>query len=66
MALRPPFDLGEIVVLKVDTPGPAGVGLAHLEDYVVYVRGGEVGKTYKVKISHVGRTYAQADIIARV
>ena len=63
MALRPPVETGEVVKVKVDTPGPAGVGLAHWEDYVIYVRLGEVGHTYSVKIRHAGRTYAEGDIV---
>ena len=60
---RPPVDMGEVVKVKIDTLGPAGVGLAHWEDYVIYVRNGEVGKSYQVKIKHVGRTFAEGDII---
>ncbi|VVB56651.1 TRAM domain protein [uncultured archaeon] len=63
MSSRPPVDAGEVVKVKVDTPGPAGAGLAHWEDYVIYVRGGEPGKTYQVKIRHVGRTFAEGDIV---
>ena len=63
MAIRAPVDVGEVVKVKVDTPGPAGMGLAHWEDYVIYVRAGVVGQTHRVKIRHVGRTYAEGDIV---
>ena len=63
MASRPPVDAGEVVKVHIDTPGPAGMGLAHWEDYVIYVRNGVVGQTHQVKIRHAGRTYAEGDIV---
>jgi len=63
MTSRAAIDVGDVLTVKIDVNGPAGVGLAHWEEYVIYVRGGEVGKTHKVKIRHVGRTFAEGDIV---
>lgn len=63
MVNRPPVDLGEVVKVKIDTLGPTGVGLAHWEDYVIYVKNGVVGQMHQVKIRHVGRTFAEGDIV---
>lgn len=63
MASSPPVEDGEVIKVTIDTAGPAGVGLAHLEDYVLYVHGGAVGSTHRVKIKKAHRTYAEAEVV---
>lgn len=58
-----PVEDGEVIKVTIDTAGPAGVGLAHMEEYVLYVHGGVVGATCRVKIRKAHRTYAEAEVV---
>ena len=52
-----------MIKVTIDTAGPAGIGLAHVEDYVLYVHGASAGQTCKVKIKKIHRTYADAEVV---
>ena len=63
MTADPPVNEGQIIKVTIDTAGPAGIGLAHVEDYVLYVHGASAGQTCKVKIKKIHRTYADAEVV---
>ncbi len=63
MATDAPVEDGQVLKVTIDMAGPAGVGLARLDDYVLYVHGGAVGVTCRVKIRKAHRTYAEAEVV---
>lgn len=52
---------GKIVEVTVDALGRNGDGIAHVEDFVVFIRGVQVGDTLKVKIQDIKQSFAFAD-----
>lgn len=57
-----PVSEGETVEIEVEDLGSKGDGIARVEGFVVFVPGGEVGKSYDVEITSVGRKFAFAEI----
>ncbi len=56
----PPVAIGDILSVAIDTAGPHGQGIAHLDNFIIFVENIAVGVKAKVKITHLGRTYANA------
>ena len=54
-----PVELGQVVQVQVDASSPTGEGIAHIDEFVIFVTGAKVGQTARVKITKVGRTFAQ-------
>ncbi len=57
-----PVAEGETVELEIEDLGSKGDGIARVEGFVVFVPGGEVGETYDVEITSVGRKFAFGEI----
>lgn len=57
-----PVEEGEIVELEIEDLGSKGDGIARVEGFVVFVPGGEVGESYDVEITSVGRKFAFGEI----
>lgn len=57
-----PVSEGETVELDIEDLGSKGDGIARVEGFVVFVPGGEVGKSYEVEITSVGRKFAFGEI----
>ena len=53
-----PVEEGQTVELTIDSKGGRGDGIAHVEGFVIFVAGAEVGEKCQVKITKVARTYA--------
>jgi len=62
--LSRPVEEGKEYEVTIDAQGSKGDGIAHIEGFVVFVAGGRVGQTVKVKITSVRRTFAIGEIIA--
>lgn len=58
-----PVEEGKVYELTIDAKGAKGDGIAHLEGFVIFVSGGEAGKTVKVKITAVKRTFAIGQVV---
>ncbi len=58
-----PVEEGKVYTLTIDAKGAKGDGIAHLEGFVIFVSGGEAGKTVKVKITAVKRTFATGQVV---
>ena len=54
-----PVELGQVLEVVVDAAGPHGQGVAHIEEFVIFVTGGKVGQAARVKITKVARTFAE-------
>lgn len=57
-----PVSEGEIVEVEVEDLGEKGDGIARVDGFVVFVPGGEVGESYDVEVTSVGRKFAFAEI----
>lgn len=53
-----PVEEGREYEVTIDAKGAKGDGIAHVEGFVVFVSGGNVGETVKVRITSVKRTFA--------
>ncbi|MBM4241722.1 MAG: TRAM domain-containing protein [Euryarchaeota archaeon] len=58
---RAPLDVGEEYDVKIEDLGKEGDGLTHIEGFVVFVPGTQVGDEVKVKITSVRRSFAFAE-----
>ncbi len=56
----PPVAVGDILAVTIDTAGPRGQGIVHLDNFILFVENIATGTKAKVKITHLGRTYANA------
>jgi predicted RNA-binding protein with TRAM domain len=57
-----PVEEGETVELEIEDLGSKGDGIARVEGFVIFVPGGEVGESYDVEITSVGRKFAFGEI----
>lgn len=57
-----PVDEGDVVEVEIDDLGSKGDGIARVDGFVIFVPGGEVGETYDVEVTSVGRKFAFAEI----
>lgn len=57
-----PVDEGDVVEVEIDDLGSKGDGIARIDGFVIFVPGGEVGESYDVEVTSVGRKFAFAEI----
>ena len=60
--LDKPVSEGELTEVEIEDLGSKGDGIARKEGFVIFVPGGEVGETYEVEVTSVGRKFAFAEI----
>jgi predicted RNA-binding protein with TRAM domain len=58
-----PVEEGKEYGVTIDAKGAKGDGIAHVEGFVVFVSGAQVGAKVKVKITAVKRTFAVGEIV---
>ncbi|MCX6773180.1 MAG: TRAM domain-containing protein [Candidatus Micrarchaeota archaeon] len=58
-----PVEQGKEYVVTIDAKGAKGDGIAHVEGFVIFVTGGNLGEKVKVKITEVKRTFALGAVI---
>ena len=58
-----PVEEGRVYEVKIDARGAKGDGIAHVEGFVIFVSGGDVGQTVKVKVTEVKRTFAIGEVV---
>lgn len=61
-----PVDRGDVVELEIEDIGSKGDGIARIEGFVVFVPEGEVGRTYKVEITQVGKKFGFSEILEEI
>jgi len=54
----PSVEAGKVYRLVITAVNPRGEGIAHNENFAVFVKGGVAGKAANVRIVEVKRTYA--------
>lgn len=57
-----PVSEGEITEVEIEDLGSKGDGIARKEGFVIFVPGGEVGETYEIEVTSVGRKFAFGEI----
>ena len=57
------FSIGDVVQLNIENTNPNNEGISHVEEVVVFVKGGKKGEKCKAKIIDLKRTYAVAEKI---
>ncbi len=53
-----PVVAGDIVEVRIESTGGHGDGIAKVDDFVIFVKGGQKGESCRVKITDVKRTFA--------
>jgi 23S rRNA (uridine2552-2'-O)-methyltransferase len=56
---------GDVVDVRIDSEGKSGDGVAHVDDFVVFVRGARVGDRLRVKIRDVRPSFAFAEPVEK-
>ncbi len=60
--LDKPVSEGEFTEVEIEDLGSKGDGIARKEGFVIFVPGGEVGETYEIEVTSVGRKFAFGEI----
>jgi predicted RNA-binding protein with TRAM domain len=58
-----PVEVGKEYDMHITERGGRGDGIARIEGFVVFVKGGKAGQNVKVKIISVGDRFAMGEII---
>ncbi|MDE1725820.1 MAG: TRAM domain-containing protein [Thaumarchaeota archaeon] len=58
-----PVETGKEYDVSVTEISRKGDGIARVEGFVIFVKGGQVGQNAKVKITQVGGRFATADVV---
>lgn len=58
-----PVETGKEYDVSITEISRKGDGIARVEGFVIFVKGGQVGQNTKVKITQVGGRFATADVV---
>ena len=58
-----PVETGKEYDVSITEISRKGDGIARVEGFVIFVKGGQVGQNTKVKITQVGERFATADLV---
>jgi predicted RNA-binding protein with TRAM domain len=58
-----PVETGKEYDVSIIEISRKGDGIARVEGFVIFVKGGQVGQNAKVKITQVGERFATADLV---
>ena len=58
-----PVETGKEYDVSITEISRKGDGIARVEGFVIFVKGGQVGQNAKVKITQVGGRFATADVV---
>ena len=58
-----PVEEGREYEVTIDAKGSKGDGIAHVEGFVIFVSGGNVGEKVRVKVTAVKRTFAIGEVV---
>ncbi len=60
-----PVETGKEYDVSITEISRKGDGIARVEGFVIFVKGGQVGQNAKVKITQVGGRFATADVVGK-
>ena len=58
-----PVSAGDVVEVQIESVGGKGDGIGKIDGFVIFVKGAQRDKKYKVKVVDVKRTYAMGEIV---
>ena len=58
-----PVETGKEYEVSITEISRKGDGIARVEGFVIFVKGGQVGQNTKVKITQIGGRFATADLV---
>lgn len=58
-----PVAVGDVFEVTIEATGSKGDGIAKKDGFVIFVKGASQGQTVKVKITSLGRTFANAEVV---
>ena len=58
-----PVETGKEYDVSITEISRKGDGIARVEGFVIFVKGGQVGQNAKIKITQVGGRFATADVV---
>lgn len=58
-----PVAVGDVLELTIEATGSRGDGIAKKDGLVIFVKGATQGQTVKAKITSVGRSSANAEVV---
>ncbi len=58
-----PVESGKEYDISITEISRKGDGIARVEGFVIFVKGGQVGQNAKIKITQVGERFATADLV---
>ncbi|MFQ5920851.1 MAG: TRAM domain-containing protein [Nitrososphaerales archaeon] len=58
-----PVEEGKEYDVKIEEISRKGDGIARVQGFVIFVRGGQVGQECKIRVSQVGNRFATAEIV---
>lgn len=56
-----PVEEEDVIEVTIESVSGRGEGIARVEGFIIFVKGGKKGETCKVRIKDVKRTYATAE-----
>ena len=64
--LTAPIRKGQIYAVEINELGASGDGVAHIDDFVIFVKNAEVGDIVNIKIKDVKPNFGFADIVEKL
>ena len=58
-----PVKAGDTPTVKIEGQGKSGDGVAHVQGFVIFVSGANVGDEVKVRINEVRQRFATAEVV---
>ena len=58
-----PVEIGKEYEVQITEISRKGDGIARIQGFVIFVKNGQVGQNVKVKVTHIGSTFATAEIV---
>jgi predicted RNA-binding protein with TRAM domain len=58
-----PVETGKEYDLQITEISRQGDGIARVQGFVIFVKGGKVGQSAKVKVTNVGSRFATAELV---
>lgn len=58
-----PVAVGDVLDVTIEATGGRGDGIAKKDGFVIFVKGASQGQTVKVKITSLGRSSANAEVV---
>ncbi|HXV46197.1 MAG TPA: TRAM domain-containing protein [Nitrososphaera sp.] len=58
-----PVEVGKEYDVQITETSRQGDGIARVQGFVIFVKGGKVGQTSKIRVTNVGARFATAELV---